>query len=46
MYFFFLISFYFLIVATLRPAGELEAWRLLLEAWRLRLLKNFSQLAR
>jgi len=33
-------------VASLRPAGELEAWRLVLEAWRLRLisLKNFSQL--
>ena len=41
---YFLISLYYLIVAELRPAGELEAWRLLLEAWRLELnsLKNFS----
>jgi len=46
IYFFFLVSFYFLIMATLRPAGELEAWRLVLEACCLMLLKNFSQLAR
>jgi hypothetical protein len=40
--FIFLFLFYFLIVASLRPAGELEAWRLLLGALNPVRLQSFN----